>query len=204
MRTVIGRLILALAALATAVPAGAQPAGESRYVSEAGQFSFSLPEGWEAIPREQIDAFNGGLPEHLRYQGGIVDARSTSPKVYMLLQVKRRLNPPAEDIKRFQEAAHRVDRLAAISDVIVRGEHKEKAEFYSPGYDAFLAITDDGGRLSVMAKHFTRYGYYLMHFYLGPDPVRDLAAIDHILSTLREQAEPAAEPAATPPASGSP
>ncbi len=162
-----------------------QTQDSGRYVSGAGSLSFSLPKGWTAIPTGQIQAFNQGLPENLRFQGGIVDNQSPDPKVYMLLQVKQRPVPSAAELKAIQGSVIRIDALSSIADVIARDEHREKSEFYSPKYDSFLRVTEQKGRLSIMVKHFTSEGYYLMHFYLGSDPAKQIADIDHILSSVQ-------------------
>ena len=166
--------------------AEAQMASERKYVSDVGSFSFELPEGWSQIPASQIDAFNRGRPEIYQFQGGIVDKKSSSPKVYMLLQVKRRPAEPKEQIDVYRNAAIKADDFALIAEVIRKNEYREKPEFYSPKHDAFLRITKNGPQFSLMVKRFTDYGYFIMHFYLGSDPVKLVRDIDTLLASFQD------------------
>jgi hypothetical protein len=159
---------------------------QKRYHSEPENFSFVLPNGWSQIPDSQIQSFNDGRPKKYQFQGGIVDERSASPKVYMLLQVKQRPTEPEKRIEIYKKAAIKADDISLVADVIIKEEYQEKREFYSSKYDVFLMITGKAPQLSVMVKKFTDYGYFIMHFYIGNDPKRHLKDIDFILSNIQE------------------
>ncbi|HBC86241.1 MAG TPA: hypothetical protein DCZ94_04730 [Lentisphaeria bacterium] len=157
-----------------------------KYFSEAGHFSFTLPNDWSPMPDSKMQTLNNGKTAIYQFQGGFIDDKSSSPKVYMLLQVKQRPAEPVEKIEVYKKAAIKVDNLSIIADVIIKKEYRIKKEFYSPKHDVFLMITGESPQLSVMVKKFASYGYFIMHFYLGNDPGKHLQDIELLLSSIHE------------------
>ncbi len=179
--------ILVLLILLSPLASGEEKQRE-KYVSEIGNFDFALPDDWSIIPDSLLQTFNQGKPLIYQYQGGIIDDKSSTPQVYMLLQVKQRSAESKKNIDVYKKAAIKADDLSMIADVIVKKEYREKREFYSPKHGVFLMITGEPPQLSVMVKKFTNYGYFIMHFYVGKDSKKHLKDIEFVLSSIQESA----------------
>ncbi len=157
------------------------------FTTPEGTLSFGLPPEWEQIPAEQITAFNFGRPEQHHFNGGIADNSTSTPKAYMLLQVKKRPPESKDAIERYRAAATEASELAVVTQAILTGSYRKKAEFYSPKHDAFILLNGTAAEMSVMVKRFTSYGYFLMHFYLDDQIERRVGEIDSVLQSIREE-----------------
>lgn len=181
------RCFLVLAALMSVCSASPEKASVS-FTTPEGTLRFNLPTDWEQIPNEQIISFNLGRPEQHHFNGGIADNSAPTPKAYMLLQVKKRPPESKDAIKRYRTAAIEAPELAVVTKAILTGSYREKAEFYSPKYDAFILLNGTASEMSVMVKRFTRYGYFLMHFYLDDQVELRVREIDTVLQSIKEEA----------------
>ena len=181
------RCFLILGALLAVCSASPEKVSVS-FTTPEGTLRFNLPTDWEQIPAEQITAFNLGRPEQHHFNGGIADNSTPTPKAYMLLQVKKRPPESKEAIDRYRVAATDASELVVITQAILTGSYRTKAEFYSPKYDAFLLLNGTASDMSVMVKRFTDYGYFLMHFYLDDQIELRVREIDTVLQSIKEEA----------------
>jgi hypothetical protein len=159
-------------------------AAEAQIRYTEAEFSFTIPQGWAKIPDTKIEAFNSNKPAAYRFQGGLMNEASTAPKAYLLIQDKKNEPEALNKILIYQKTALPADPFSIISDVIEKKEYLMKSEFYSKEYDAFVTITVNGGKFSILVKKFSDPGYVLLHFYLSMDPKSDLKQIEAILKSF--------------------